>query len=517
MRAHRDQVIVGQGKTYGETAYLYLFRCYVRHFVRHNNNSDVLSHRGELFLRILIEMWLEGNNESYSESEMQQQNVEVDDDSLESAFDKTQVCGQYNYTPSYTLDALKQMVSYICTDGNLKQRVFEASSSYSTQWCLPPAMTVLQQPLFTFIRLALRYAPIHSRSSSTFYSAFSMWLRLLEPWNRNSTSAGKLPAAAAHQARQRLNQLGLTSGPTTRADEAFFMPDAHANAPSKYTREWESYIVANIHLYTTLFSVFLRRSRELDFSAHAFNRSLSIVQRVFRVFSPAVVNVIKSTAALAEMPTLRKMHESNLGGFCPKGSINLNDCASDVNLLLEEIHMQHQKKINDFDVIERFEDFLEGFFLNGGSKKTNQHLKKLVSEAKRIFDLPADYTVMPVSFAATRSRRVETEKDRQDRAISTGLLTETGREQVLAGAILGNPLEISALGDPLSSRVVGSYEIPALVDLSIRASNWLNQKCGLIPPENGAGYSASGVVDGDSSLHLLLNLIQSAENRRKVW
>lgn len=330
-----------------------------------------------------------------------------------------------------------------------------------------------------------------------------------------NTSTGKLPAVAAHQARQRLNQLGLTSGPRTRADEAFFMPDVHANASNKYTKEWESYIVANIHLYTTLLSVFLRRSRELDFAAHAFNRSLSTVQRVFRIFSPAVVDVIKSTAVLTEMPRFRKMHESNLGYFCPKGSINLNDCASNVNLLLEEIHMQHQNKINDLHVVERCEDFLEGLFSNGGSKKTNQHLKSLVSEAKRIFDLPADYAVMSVTFAATRSKRME--RDSQYRVISTGLLTETGREQILAGAILGNPLEIPTLGDPLSNRVVGSYEIPALVNLSIYASNWLNHKCGLVPPTNGAGPSPTGIADEDSSLYLLLNLIQSSENKRKLW
>lgn len=182
MRAHRNQPMNGQGKTYGETVYLSLFRCYVRNFVRHSNNSDVLSNRGELFLRVLIEMWLEGNNESYSESYMRQQNVGANDDSLENAFEKTQVCEQYNCTPSYTLEALKQLVSYLCTDEALKQSVFEASS-YSAQWCLTPAMTVMQQPLFSFIRLALRYAPIHSRNASTFYCAFSMWLRLLEPWN----------------------------------------------------------------------------------------------------------------------------------------------------------------------------------------------------------------------------------------------------------------------------------------------------------------------------------------------
>ena len=68
-----------------------------------------------------------------------------------------------------------------------------------------------------------------------------------------------------------------------------------ANQTSKYVEsEWEFYIAANVYMYAIPFAIFLRRARELDFSPKIYERSgaMDIVQRVFRVFTPAVVDPI---------------------------------------------------------------------------------------------------------------------------------------------------------------------------------------------------------------------------------
>ena len=65
------------------------------------------------------------------------------------------------------------------------------------------------------------------------------------------------------------------------------------DAASKYTPEkWEPYVAANLHLYTVTLSIFLKRAKEFDFSTVHFDKSLGYIQRVLRVFSPALVKKI---------------------------------------------------------------------------------------------------------------------------------------------------------------------------------------------------------------------------------
>ena len=523
---------------YGEKAYTSLFRNFLSCFFTLDSSSDNdLTKRSELFLRVLIDFWMDAKNEYLSSSEVGSKSSHT----LANAYDSTQIAGSYNSPPNLVLKLLRELVCYLCYDSGLEKRVF-ASKSDSSMWCLSPALTSLQQSVFSFIKTALRFAPIHS--GSCFHTGLSMWLLLVEPWNsklycfnapfrfveqssnmlifclgtKHKYGAGQ---HARDLARQKLNNFGIHGIAANRDNLAFSAPDARFNEPSKYTKSWEPYIIANIHFYTTTLAIFLRRARELDFSRHSFNRSLQIVQRVFRVFTPEVIGVVSSVSKTPSDFFLFKTHERNLGAYCPRGSIELSGCIEDVKMLFEEIVIQHKKNIKSLNFLERVEDTLEGFFnSNAGSKGVRSNINRLVRITRNMLDLPSNIPLLPSTSTRTSyssSCRDELNWRGPDRDPATGLLlTKHGNMQVLSGKRQCNPLDIPSTGDPMLSSVIGTYEIPFLVHLTIHLSNWLNKKCGFAKND---GIDEI-VFDSDPAIvaeRLVIKNVQHAEEISKLW
>jgi len=261
--------------------------------------------------------------------------------------------------------------------------------------------------------------------------------------------------------------------------------------------------VANAHCYTVPLAIFLKRARELDFSSAEYPRSLALVQRVLRVYSKGVVSVLNgvlNSRADSLSTSLFAKHGTNMGPYCPPSDWKLMDCQLDATNLLEEVFGQYQKRKAGMDVFDRLEAKLSALFDGKiGTSSDERALENLLAQVRYIVNLPLDYQVLPDEPRASRgfgllrvlglgnmdtsatagSDANPAESLFPDRG-PDGRLTDLGRQQLHAGLCKCNPLDIHYIGDPMLSRVK-SYEFPALVQLTIFVSNYLNRKLGLVP------------------------------------
>ena len=258
------------------------------------------------------------------------------------------------------------------------------------------------------------------------------------------------------------------------------------NQSSKYVEsEWEFYIAANIYMYAVPFAIFLRRSRELDFSPKKYERSMEIVQRVFRVFTPAVVDAIsRHLDAVHDMDAdssyQLKFHRENLGSFAPPlNQMSFSSLKADMQSLLEEVIMHHVKKVRELDTFDWMVWKVEGLFGAGIVSGEEKTLDALMERAKIITRLPFDYTILLHQGISKSKRRMDESSTTTSARARTkdGTLTNIGREQLVAGFIKLKPDEVRLYGDPMRVKVK-SYEIPVLVDLTLLASDSLNELLG---------------------------------------
>ena len=396
----------------------------------------------------------------------------------------------------------------------------EAVSTDPGGWCLTPAMTAFQAPFYNFVRMNLRHAPVHVPDSA-FYSAMLSWLVWLEPWNvsvRKNRAVGNNFSSPTNAKKFLMGTVssGAAGGRAGRVDSyTSAITSPKASSASKYTKEWEPYIAANLHLYTVPLAIFLRRARELDFSHREFHRSLGHIQKVFRVYTPEVVASID--ALLARQSSLVGMaaqHERILGEFCPpRVSEGLSSCYQDMHNLLEEIFLQHRKRVNEEGMFEKFEAMIERL---GGVRGDEHALDKVLGHAKNIANLPSDYNVLPGEKKGGRghgasligSNRFDEAKPER---VDGGFLTEAGRQQIMMGTRKCSAIDVFPLGDTLYARTK-SYELPFLVFWTVQASEWLNKRLGLVPEHIETAVPA----DISVSAAQMLRLFREGENSRKV-
>lgn len=285
---------------------------------------------------------------------------------------------------------------------------------------------------------------------------------------------------------------------------------------SRFTKEWEPYIAANLHFYTVPLAIFLRRARELDFSPRDFARSFRLVQRVFRVYSPAVVHVINTLLAEGGSHTFSNLvakHNQHLADFSPAnlGQLSLSSLGNDTHNLLEEIYSQYMKKVYERDFFDRMEARIESLF--GFAKTTSSEersIQMLVEKARVIASLPADYKIVPDQSLRPLSRGNSGEGEQLERD-QYGLLTDRGRTQLLAGEATCSPNDIVYFGDSMRSRPK-SHEIAILIPWTIYASDWLNMKLGL-GDQHKNHLVAKSLEDPDDSV--LNELLKEDEASRK--
>lgn len=297
-------------------------------------------------------------------------------------------------------------------------------------------------------------------------------------------------------------------------------------SPSTYTLQWESYVICHAHYYTVPLAIFLKRARELDFSSSAeYTRSLALVQRVLRVYSMGVVNVLSnvfnSRRADALTSSLFARHCQNMGAYCPLTNWKLVDCQLDGTNLLEELFGQNQKRRAGMDILDRLEAKFNALF-EGKIGTEEAALNNILVQVRNLVHLPLDYRVLVDDSSGSRSfglwRMIGLgAKDSDapahsdnvqfpDRS-SDGRLTDLGRQQLYAGLYKCNPMDIPYVGDPMLARVK-SYEIPTLVDLTIRLSNYLNKKLGLVVPSSSLDVGSENGDENDAMMKRLREMEQ---------
>jgi hypothetical protein len=277
-------------------------------------------------------------------------------------------------------------------------------------------------------------------------------------------------------------------------------------------------------MYVVPLAIFLRRALELDFSSREFHNSLKHVQRVFRVFSPEVVNAINHllSSPSHSFASLLTKHEQILGEYCPPkhGTLSLSSCAQDMHNMLEEIFLQHKKTERELDFFDRIAsnvNAVAGF----GMKGEESSMTRLLQGGKVIANLPQDYEVLPRDVVKAGTSPSEEEFNKPDR-VNGVFLTERGREQIARGAVKCNPLDILKLGDPMTSRVK-SYEFSFLVEWTVRLSKWINEKLGLVPRTDDGGEASVGALrasrmhSAEDTTSLLLKLAKDGEVSKHVW
>lgn len=285
---------------------------------------------------------------------------------------------------------------------------------------------------------------------------------------------------------------------------------------SKYSKQWEPYIAANLHLYTVPLAIFLRRARELDFSPREFRRSLSLVQRVFRVFSPEVVHAINALLqdSGATFASLVTKHNQALGGFSPAvlGRLTLSSCGQDMHNLLEEMYSQHFKAMRELNILDRFTAYMGiGEVTNSEEKE----LRAIVEKAKLIVKFPQDYEVLPTANKPTGADKASVAGHAKPERDRNGLLTEVGRRNVIDGNVKCTPADILYVGDKITMRP-GSYEIPQLVNWTILASDFLNRRLGLVD-EAVTDRPTADETQGTDEVSGFVTLLQKSRAKRTSW
>lgn len=198
----------------------------------------------EKFLRIMIEMWLERNSVANPDLSTSASSEPTDMEN--------KLANSYYESPTKdSLLGLSVVLTYLLAR---KAEVDVASQQSRTarivQFC--PALQILHQPMFIYLVLAFRNLAVTSKWTE-FCLAVNLWLIWIDP---------------------------------SKA-----LVQVYGDAAKDKAREWrrgqlKAYITSNLHFYTTLFSLFLKKAREALGSEHASNQHLILllVQRVLRVF-----------------------------------------------------------------------------------------------------------------------------------------------------------------------------------------------------------------------------------------
>jgi len=465
-------------EVYGESVYFELFQEYANYYiptrVSHSSFNGFTSPQrpSEIFVRTMIALWLEGQNQPTPTTEaiklLQNRRGYISYD-LNSSFDL--VFTKFKPLPTQIIRCIHKIVNRIVSDGAIADLVKDVSEGYKGPdpdiLCMSPIMTILQQPFYNHIRNIFRYASLHN-NPHFFYSAFNDWLVWLEPWNTE------------YPTRRIINSMSRSHGGKNSRSTQIVYPKA--NQCSKYKPYWEGYIASNLHFYTVPFAIFLRRARELDFSPALYHKSVNTVRKVLRVYTPEVVSVINrflNEREALDAPTRKfsgmvKNHEKNLGPFAPpSNTLSLSSCQDDMKNLLEEVSLQHYKKVENLDFFSRTVASLLG---SGAYLGEEKELHSLLSKAKTVVGFEKDYEVVPKNKRYTLSNPYDTSCNTPDRT-AEGSFSFIGRSNVVSGIVKCNPEDIAFMGDTMNAKVQ-SHEFAFLVYHFVKFSNFLNSYLG---------------------------------------
>ena len=492
----------------------------------------------ELFLRLVVEFWIEGANAAppAAAAVARYHRVRAGASSgsralrpsLSDALELAQPFRTFRAPPSQVQANVLTLVRHVVSDGSLRELVQGVAgrlqrrqqqdragpiggdqarrsappSGDDVPWCLPPAATALQPSLFNYIRLGLACGAIHDRSSC-FHQALETWLVWLEPWNcvmKRRAIAGARPGGGggggdARRAGDFLRNAAATVSSHHRVEYYPSYVRPKPTSASAYSAKWEAYLATNLHFYTVPLAIFLKRARELDFSSNLeYQRSFVLLRKVLRVYSKPVVNVLNSllnqTADVWSM-SLFARHGTNMGAFCPPNAWKLVQCQTDAINLMEEVFSQYSKRRADMDTFERIEAWLNALF-HGKISGEATAIENLLTQVKTLVNLPLDYHLLADKPGSSVFGLWELLGQNKNNDLATsagyehslgpdreadGSLSDLGRQQIYRGERKCDPMDVHYIGDPMLARVK-SYEVPLLVELTVGVSKYVNEKVG---------------------------------------
>lgn len=463
---------------YGHNVYLIIFQKHLEYFLPSNNRNDcfALQDEANLFLELIIALWFEScvrlSPEAKAQADWKETRARAKlanhvETNLNASHDLTQE-HRYPYVASSKL--MRAGIRHVAI--HLIKIVPSVENNSPQAWNIEPFMAKLQQPFYNFIRGSLRFA---GASSDEFFEALSIWLIWLEPWNRRPQ-------------RTRIQESGYGShhyssstGPKTAtkniissiAGKKGMKSTITVDTPrhdqnSKYDPSWEPYVAANLYMYLVPLAIFVRRARELDFSV---TRSFETVSKVFRVFTPELVNVLSRHLDSIQDSRLVEQHKNLLGVFCPYGRLQLSSLERDLRQLFEDVDSRRVKSTHQAPMIQTWFESGTNVFLS-----TDQKVVKLKERAIVIAQLPVG-----TNFRSTRAPNATSKGSlsplRPDR-LPNGELSVIGREQIWKGIASCSPDEISYVGDYMR-RMPNSHEPEILVLFLLLVSDFLNDCFGL--------------------------------------
>ena len=505
-----------RSEPYGESVYYYIFQTYVNYYIPsgvpqgHSNGFPTLPRPSELFLRFVIALWLEGYNQLSTTTnvikaaEERSPGMQFD---LNRSYDLAK--SKYEPPPYQIPRCLHKLLARAVSDGCILDLVQDVHGGFRGPnpdiLCLSPTMTMLQVPFYNYIRTSFRHASIHVKQSP-FYSALNDWLLWIEPWNtRVGTKPHALPyfvilycksyakisfsfcqssvrGKASSTSSRIMDTVSRASREQTSASSMVTYPKPSQR--SLYKPCWEPYIASNLHLYVVPLAIFLRRARELDFSKNDYASSMKTVKRVLRVFSPEVMAVINNLLANrtsgSPLSGIIKSHEEHLGVYGPPSTaLSLSSCQDDMRNLLEEISLQHIKKVESMDFIDRGFAWMENVFGQGAIAGEEKEIRMLAEKAKVVVGFAADYEILP-SFKSRPG--VEASASIADTGLAerndNGLFSDQGRERLIHGISKCTAQDVGYVGDRMLARPQ-SHEIAWLVPLLVALSQFLNSRVGI--------------------------------------
>lgn len=527
---------------YGNAVYMHLFKMYLSYFlstINMNNklspfvastttvNNDIVSKSSELFLRIVIEYWLDGENTLYITSEaIQRLHHHHDNDNtstndsiilpLNTAFDLVQSTSpQLDYTPNPPLvsQGIQVITKYLLLDyvsSSLQGIHNNNNNTNNIIMTLTPSMKIIQPSMFNHLRMLIKYAPmVQYGNHCPFLDIVDIWLLYLEPWNTNDQQHHYYWMLLKNNIQRYYATSNNTNTITNKDGLSINIPSP--NAPSHYTSHWKNYIASNYHFYTHLLSIFIRRARELDFSKVS---SFIVLQRVIRVFSPhvlselyalssndnsstppqpPVVNGMMSTINQAYI--LKQEHNKRLGEYCPPNpqSTLFASCVSDIQNLLQNAVRQynvlrqtpHAKVVHYFTYTSQRSSIpTEESMYQLANGYKSLLFNQVPLDLQQIFYIPSTtdtstqrrttaYNARSI-YETITSKFYNSSPTNNNQPEKNGIyLTQKGREQIFNGTKQCKPYQSAYIGDPMKARIQ-NHEIPFLVHITLRVSCFLN-------------------------------------------
>jgi len=202
---------------------------------------------------------------------------------------------------------------------------------------------------------------------------------------------------------------------------------------------------------------------------------------------------------------MRKRHEENLGAFAPPSmTLSLSSCQDDMKNLLEEISLQHHKKVESLDFITRS---FASIFGSGAYQGEEKELHALAEKAKIVVDFAQDYELVPQSKKYTSYNSQDTGHGTLDPNVG-GSFSGNGRIQITDGTVKCSPEDIDFMGDKMYAKPQ-SHEISFLVHQFVKFSNVLNTLLGFQTMVNNEGSGQNGPYH----VHFRINLRFLADYR----